>query len=110
MGLLDALRGRGRGAGGAADADSRGAAGLPSSATTQEALDSDAAAGPALTAGGAAEGLEGAAGGGPKLYNPYDGIHGGLDVRQLGRIQLPESPEYLFTEEATVKRRSWGEK
>ena len=79
-------------------------------AAAVEALDSDAAAGPALTAGGAAEGLEGAAGGGPKLYNPYDGIHGGLDVRQLGRIRLPESPEYLFTEEATVKRRSWGEK
>ncbi|KAI4329128.1 hypothetical protein L6164_021426 [Bauhinia variegata] len=40
-----------------------------------------------------------------RLYNPYKDLE--VPIRNL--YQLPTSPEYLFAEEASRKRRSWGE-
>ncbi|KAJ7951566.1 Mitochondrial import inner membrane translocase subunit TIM23-like protein [Quillaja saponaria] len=40
-----------------------------------------------------------------RLYNPYKDLE--VPIRNL--YQLPTSPEYLFVEEASRKRRSWGE-
>jgi import inner membrane translocase subunit TIM23 len=42
------------------------------------------------------------------MYNPYDGISDALGVRKAV-FTLPEGPEFVFAEEASVKRRGWGE-
>eukprot|EP00884_Botryococcus_braunii_P013245 jgi/Botrbrau1/21921/Bobra.0249s0045.1 len=48
--------------------------------------------------------------GGERLYNPYEGLNTALDTRATkGGFKLPSQPEFLFSEEATVHRRSWSE-
>eukprot|EP00899_Mesostigma_viride_P016562 jgi/Mesvir1/24907/Mv14013-RA.1 len=47
-------------------------------------------------------------GAGPRLYNPYHDIDA-RTVNKLYQYQLPEAPEFLFSEEAAVHRRGWGE-
>lgn len=47
---------------------------------------------------------------GERLYNPYEGLNAALDNRSIkGGFKLPSQPEFLFSEEATVHRRSWSE-
>lgn len=63
---------------------------------------------------GDAGGLGSGAGGGGRLYNPYADLYPTLDPKSLDNLsgslyQLPSAPEYLFTEEATVHRRSFGD-
>ena len=44
------------------------------------------------------------------MYNPYAGLPGAFDPamsRQL--LQLPDAPEFVFSEEAAVKHRGIGE-
>lgn len=44
------------------------------------------------------------------LYNPYVYLHGAIDCRLIQNIyQIPTALELLFQEEATMKRRYWGE-
>ena len=46
----------------------------------------------------------------PKFYNPYEGLSAAVDNRSMrGGYKLPQQPEFLFSEEATVHRRGWGE-
>lgn len=46
----------------------------------------------------------------PVFYNPYEGLSAAIDNRSLrGAYKLPQQPEFLFSEEATVHRRGWGE-
>ena len=45
-----------------------------------------------------------------RLYNPYEGLNTAVDPRVLrSAYKLPNQPEFLFSEEATVHRRSWSE-
>ena len=45
-----------------------------------------------------------------RLYNPYADLYPNIDPRTIqGIYTLPDSPEYLFSEEATVHRRSFGD-
>lgn len=48
-----------------------------------------------------------------RLYNPYDGLGAVLDSRRRGEgpvtFRLPQAPEYVFNEEATVQKRSISE-
>ncbi len=45
-----------------------------------------------------------------RFYNPYAGIQAALDKRDVKQgFKLPSSPEFLFSEESTVQRRSWSE-
>eukprot|EP00891_Asterochloris_glomerata_P007775 jgi/Astpho2/7775/fgenesh1_pg.00117_%23_6_t len=46
-----------------------------------------------------------------RFYNPYEGLSRALDSRGSikGTYKLPQHPEFLFSEEATVHRRSWTE-
>ena len=46
-----------------------------------------------------------------RLYNPYEGISSAVDGRGLPRsaYRLPKQPEFLFSEEAAVHKRSWSE-
>ena len=45
-----------------------------------------------------------------RLYNPYEGLSSAVDPRVLRSVyKLPNQPEFLFSEEATVHRRSWSE-
>eukprot|EP01023_Acetabularia_acetabulum_P014821 TRINITY_DN17214_c0_g2_i2.p3 TRINITY_DN17214_c0_g2~~TRINITY_DN17214_c0_g2_i2.p3 ORF type:complete len:132 (-),score=11.75 TRINITY_DN17214_c0_g2_i2:882-1277(-) len=44
-----------------------------------------------------------------RVYNPYDGLSAALDNRLRKDFTLPNAPEFIFTEEASVKRRSWSE-
>jgi import inner membrane translocase subunit TIM23 len=47
---------------------------------------------------------------GERLYNPYEGISAALDRRDVkAPFKLPQEPEFLFSEEAVVQRRSWSE-
>ena len=47
---------------------------------------------------------------GGRLYNPYADLYPGLNTKSLENIyKLPNSPEFLFKEEAAVERRSFGE-
>ena len=51
-----------------------------------------------------------AAGGEERLYNPYEGISAALDRRDVkAPFRLPQEPEFLFSEESVVQRRSWSE-
>ncbi|CAI5525224.1 unnamed protein product [Closterium sp. Naga37s-1] len=44
------------------------------------------------------------------LYNPYADLYPNLDARSIqGIYRLPDAPEFLFTEEAAVQRRSFGD-
>lgn len=43
-----------------------------------------------------------------RLYDPYEGISMAVGGRPHA-FQLPEGPEFVFQEEAAVKRRGWGE-
>lgn len=46
----------------------------------------------------------------PVFYNPYEGLSAAIDNRSLrGGYKLSKQPEFLFSEEATVHRRGWGE-
>ena len=45
-----------------------------------------------------------------RLYNPYEGISSAVDPRVLRSVyKLPSQPEFLFSEEATVHKRSISE-
>lgn len=45
-----------------------------------------------------------------RLYNPYEGLNTAVDPRVLRSVyKLPSQPEFLFSEEATVHKRSWSE-
>lgn len=45
-----------------------------------------------------------------RLYNPYGDLYPNLDSKSLqGLYKLPDKPEYLFKEEATVHRRTFGD-
>lgn len=45
-----------------------------------------------------------------RLYNPYAGISAALDRRDVKQpFRLPSEPEFLFSEERMVQRRSWSE-
>lgn len=65
-------------------------------------------ANPAMT--GAMQGLsmDVGAGAGTKLYDPYDGISQAVGTKRQA-FRLPQQPEFLFEEEAAVRRRGWGE-
>jgi hypothetical protein len=43
-----------------------------------------------------------------RLYDPYEGISQVVGMRKQ-TFKLPEQPEFLFEEEASVRRRGWGE-
>ena len=46
----------------------------------------------------------------PVFYNPYEGLSAAIDNRSArGGYKLSKQPEFLFSEEATVHRRGWGE-
>jgi import inner membrane translocase subunit TIM23 len=46
----------------------------------------------------------------PRYYNPYEGISAALDRRDVKQpFRLPAEPEFLFSEESIVQRRSWSE-
>jgi import inner membrane translocase subunit TIM23 len=50
--------------------------------------------------------------GAERLYNPYEGISSAIDGRgglQRSVYKLPKQPEFLFSEEAAVHKRSWSE-
>ena len=66
---------------------------------------------PSFPAAGAGMGGGGSGGGGPaqRLYDPYEGIsQSAMGVRKQ-MFKLPQQPEFLFEEEAAVRRRGWGE-
>ena len=45
-----------------------------------------------------------------RFYNPYEGLNTAVDGRSLkAAYRLPQQPEFLFSEEAPVHRRSWSE-
>lgn len=45
-----------------------------------------------------------------RLYNPYEGLSSAVDPRVLRSVyKLPNQPEFLFSEEATVHKRSISE-
>lgn len=45
-----------------------------------------------------------------RLYNPYEGLNTAVDPRVLRNVyKLPSQPEFLFSEEASVHKRSWSE-
>eukprot|EP01025_Chloroclados_australasicus_P002927 TRINITY_DN1066_c0_g1_i1.p2 TRINITY_DN1066_c0_g1~~TRINITY_DN1066_c0_g1_i1.p2 ORF type:complete len:217 (+),score=26.26 TRINITY_DN1066_c0_g1_i1:149-799(+) len=44
-----------------------------------------------------------------RVYNPYEGLSAALDNRLRKDFTLPDAPEFIFTEEAVAKRRSWSE-
>jgi hypothetical protein len=59
-----------------------------------------------------AGGMSGGAGGehSARLYDPYEGISQAVGTGMRKQIfKLPQQPEFLFEEEATVRRRGWGE-
>lgn len=45
----------------------------------------------------------------PVFYNPYEGLSTAIDNRSRAGYKLSKQPEFLFSEEATVHRRGWGE-
>lgn len=66
------------------------------------ALDSDVFRPPADMVAGAA--------GGNRLYSPYAGLAGQFDPSiSRALMELPDAPEFVFSEEATVHRRTWSE-
>ena len=45
-----------------------------------------------------------------RFYNPYEGLNQSLEGRgSRTPYRLPQQPEFLFSEESTVHRRSWSE-
>lgn len=45
-----------------------------------------------------------------RTYNPYEGINAAVDPRVLRNVyKLPSQPEFLFSEESTVHKRSLSE-
>ena len=54
---------------------------------------------------------QGSPGSSGRLYNPYEGLNTAIDHgRSLKTAyKLPQQPEFLFSEESTVHRRSWSE-
>ncbi|GLJ53271.1 hypothetical protein SUGI_1135260 [Cryptomeria japonica] len=49
--------------------------------------------------------------GGRRYYNPYEDLHGpAFDIRPVKNLyQIPTTPEFLFQEEAALKRRSFSD-
>ena len=48
--------------------------------------------------------------GGSRLYNPYSGLPGAFDPAfSRALLELPERPEFVFSEEAAVQQRTWSE-
>lgn len=50
----------------------------------------------------------GGGGAGARLYDPYEGISQQVGMKKQ-LFKLPQQPEFLFEEEAAVRRRGWGE-
>ena len=63
-----------------------------------------------MNSSGSAEGTQNQEGG-RRLYNPYEDLHGGaFDARPVKNLyQIPTTPEFLFQEEAALKRRSFSD-
>jgi import inner membrane translocase subunit TIM23 len=54
--------------------------------------------------------LGAAAGGSGRLYSPYAGLAGTFDPTiSRALLELPDAPEFVFSEEATIHRRTWSE-
>jgi import inner membrane translocase subunit TIM23 len=65
-------------------------------------------AGLSSSRGGAAPG--GGGGAGSRLYNPYSGLPGAFDPAfSRALLELPERPEFVFSEEAALQQRTWSE-
>ena len=46
----------------------------------------------------------------PRLYSPYAGLAGSFDPAiSRALLELPQAPEFVFSEEALVQQRSWSE-
>ncbi len=116
MGILDRLRGGG--------ANRQQDAAPSSSGREPEALGSDDVSLPteapdvyggipdvsSIPPGSALGSLPSTPGSSQRLYNPYEGLESALDRRMSkGAYSLPDAPEFLFDEEATVHRRNWSE-
>ncbi|GLJ22207.1 hypothetical protein SUGI_0417370 [Cryptomeria japonica] len=63
-----------------------------------------------MNSSGSAEGTQNQEGG-RRLYNPYEDLHGpAFDIRPVKSLyQIPTTPEFLFQEEAALKRRSFSD-
>lgn len=72
-------------------------------ARVEEALRDDAA--PSSSALLSAASMSMPSGGG-RLYNPYEGLGTQVGAKPHA-FRLPEGPEFVFEEEATVRRRDW---
>jgi mitochondrial import inner membrane translocase subunit TIM23 len=47
---------------------------------------------------------------GSRLYNPYNGLPGTFDPSfSKALLELPDRPEFVFSEEAALQQRSWSE-
>jgi import inner membrane translocase subunit TIM23 len=54
--------------------------------------------------------LGAAAGGSGRLYSPYAGLAGTFDPTiSRALLELPDAPEFVFSEEAAIHRRTWSE-
>ena len=117
MGILDRLRGGGAN-------QRQDAAPSTSGREPSEVLGSDDVLQPAeapdlyrgipdvssIPPGSAIGSLPSTPGSSQRLYNPYEGLESALDRRlNKGTYTLPDQPEFLFDEEATVHRRNWSE-
>ena len=103
MGIFDRFRYRDNPADGSGPAEVEGpsTSGLDLQPSSELLRDADAAS---LGAQLSLTSVEG------RLYNPYEGLNTAVDPRTLKNVyRLPKQPEYLFSEEATVHRRSWSE-
>lgn len=114
MGLMDRLRGR------RPEQEQNDASAAAAAAVVSPSLDLGRAeaATPSLgggTGGHNEEGLPGfsvSSQDATRLYNPYEGLGVALDRRGAGgaaAFRLPHQPEFLFSEEALVHKRSWSE-
>ena len=109
MGLFDAFRGSKKPAP-AEEAASPSLGSGPGDATGEQ-FESDSGSFEATQdftspsfSGGGGDGEEG------RFYNPYAGISAALDKRDVKQpFRLPSEPEFLFSEERMVQRRSWSE-
>ncbi|MEW5308595.1 MAG: hypothetical protein WDW38_000540 [Sanguina aurantia] len=64
--------------------------------------------GPAAVA--AANSFSGGGMGSGRLYDPYEGLSSSVGVKKSqAAFRLPERPEFVFEEEAAVRRRGWTE-
>ncbi|KAK9806040.1 hypothetical protein WJX73_007910 [Symbiochloris irregularis] len=103
MGLLDRLRGKD-----SSPPPASAAADLPSEALQSPAQQPATEILDVPSLGSSPD--QGPPGSSGRFYNPYEGLNTAVDGRSLRPgYKLPTQPEFLFSEEATVHRRSWSE-